>query len=54
VKDIALHLLDARLRIDGEAAWRLLTGAAYDAGQAELSGEPALTGPLLQVRGIIV
>ena len=44
----------ARLRMDGEAAWRLLTGAAYDAGQVELSGDPALAGPLLQARGIIV
>jgi uncharacterized protein (TIGR03083 family) len=44
----------ARLRIDGEAAWRLLTGARYDPGQVELSGDPALTRPLLQVRGIIV
>ena len=44
----------ARLRMDGEAAWRLLTGARYDAGQVELSGDPALAGPLLLVRGIIV
>ncbi len=44
----------ARLRMDGEAAWRLLTGAPYDAGQVQLSGDPALAGPLLQVRGIIV
>ena len=44
----------ARLSLSGEAAWRLLTGARYDTGQVELSGEPALTGPLLQVRGIIV
>jgi hypothetical protein len=44
----------ARLRISGEAAWRLLTGARYDAQQVQLSGDPALAGPLLQVRGIIV
>lgn len=44
----------ARLRISAEAAWRLLTGASYDTSQAELSGDPALTEPLLQVRGIIV
>jgi uncharacterized protein (TIGR03083 family) len=44
----------ARLRIAGEAAWRLLTGARYDARQAELSGDPALAEPLLRVRGIIV
>jgi hypothetical protein len=43
-----------RLRISGEAAWRLLTGARYDAQQVQLSGDPALAGPLLQVRGIIV
>jgi hypothetical protein len=44
----------ARLRISGEAAWRLLSGARYDAHQAQLSGATALTGPLLQIRGIIV
>ena len=44
----------ARLRMDGEAAWRLLTGAQYDAHQVQLSGNPELAGPLLRVRGIIV
>jgi len=44
----------ARLRMTGEAAWRLLTGARYDASQVELSGDPALGEPLLRVRGIIV
>jgi hypothetical protein len=44
----------ASLRMSGEAAWRLLTGARYDARQVELSGDPALTEPLLQVRGVIV
>jgi hypothetical protein len=44
----------ASLRINGEAAWRLLTGARYDARQVQLSGDPALAGSLLQVRGIIV
>jgi uncharacterized protein (TIGR03083 family) len=44
----------ASLRISGEAAWRLLTGARYDIGQVRLSGDPALAEPLLQVRGIIV
>ncbi|MBO0776824.1 MAG: maleylpyruvate isomerase N-terminal domain-containing protein [Actinobacteria bacterium] len=44
----------ARLRMTGEAAWRLLTGARYDARQVHLSGEPALAEPLLRVRGIIV
>jgi hypothetical protein len=44
----------ARLQINGEAAWRLLTGACYDAQQVQLSGDPTLAGPLLQVRGIIV
>jgi uncharacterized protein (TIGR03083 family) len=44
----------ASLRMTGEAAWRLLTGASYDASQAQLSGDPALSEPLLSVRGIIV
>ncbi len=44
----------ASLRISGEAAWRLLTGAHYDARQLQLSGDRTLTEPLLQVRGIIV
>ena len=44
----------ASLRISGEAAWRLLTGAPYDARQVELSGNPALAEPLLQVRSVIV
>jgi hypothetical protein len=44
----------AGLRITGDAAWRLLTGAPYDGGQAQLSGDPALAQALLHVRGIIV
>ena len=44
----------ATLRTTGEAAWRLLTGAHYDASQAQLSGDPAMVEPLLRVRGIIV
>jgi len=44
----------AGLRITGEAAWRLLTGARYDASQAQLMGDRALAEPLLRVRGIIV
>jgi uncharacterized protein (TIGR03083 family) len=44
----------AGLRMSGEAAWRLLTGARYDDRQVQLSGDPALAEPLLQVRGIIV
>jgi Mycothiol maleylpyruvate isomerase N-terminal domain len=44
----------AGLRISGEAAWRLLTGARYNARQVQLSGDPALAEPLLRVRGIIV
>lgn len=44
----------ASLRMSGDAAWRLLTGAPYDLAQAQLSGEPALAQALLQVRGIIV
>lgn len=42
-----------RLRMSGEAAWRLLTGARYDARQVQLSGDRALAEPLLRVRGII-
>jgi hypothetical protein len=44
----------ASLRMNGEAAWRLLTGASYDARQVELSGDPAMTEPLLHIRGVIV
>jgi mycothiol maleylpyruvate isomerase-like protein len=44
----------ASLRMTGEAAWRLLTGARYDTRQVQPSGEPALAEPLLRVRGIIV
>lgn len=44
----------ARLRMSGEAAWRLLTGARYDATQVRLSGDQTLAEPLLSVRGIIV
>ena len=44
----------AALRISGEAAWRLLTGARYDASEVQLSGDSVLAEPLLRVRGIIV
>ena len=44
----------AGLRMGGEAAWRLLTGAPYDTRQVELSGDQELAKLLLQVRGIIV
>jgi hypothetical protein len=44
----------AGLRVTGEAAWRRLTGARYDPRQVQLSGDPVLAEPLLQVRGIIV
>jgi Mycothiol maleylpyruvate isomerase N-terminal domain len=44
----------ARLSMSGEAAWRLLTGARYDATQVRLSGDMTLAEPLLSVRGIIV
>jgi hypothetical protein len=40
--------------MSGDAAWRLLTGAGYDASEVELSGDRALAEPLLRVRGIIV
>jgi Mycothiol maleylpyruvate isomerase N-terminal domain len=44
----------AGLRMTGEAAWRLLTGADYDRSQVRLLGDEGLAAPLLQVRGIIV
>lgn len=44
----------AILRMTGDAASRLLTGARYDPSQVHVSGDSALTVPLLQVRGIIV
>ncbi len=44
----------ASVLMTAEAAWRLLTGARYDPRQVQPSGEPALTEPLLRVRGIIV
>jgi hypothetical protein len=44
----------ATLWMTGEAAWRLLTGGRYDTSQVRLSGDPALAGPLRNVRGIIV
>jgi uncharacterized protein (TIGR03083 family) len=44
----------ASLQMTGDAAWRLLTGARYDPRQIQALGEPALAGPLLQVRSIIV
>lgn len=44
----------ATLRIGGEAAWRLLTGARYDTTEVQLAGDRALAEPLLRVRGIIV
>jgi uncharacterized protein (TIGR03083 family) len=44
----------ARLRIDADAAWRMLTGARYNERQVQLSGDQALAQSLLRVRGIIV
>jgi hypothetical protein len=44
----------AGLRMSGEAAWRLLTGARYDARQVQLSGDPALAERLLRILFIIV
>ncbi len=44
----------ARLQMTGDTAWRLLTGTPYELRRVQLSGEPALAQPLLQVRGIIV
>ncbi|MBO0702207.1 MAG: maleylpyruvate isomerase N-terminal domain-containing protein [Candidatus Dormibacteraeota bacterium] len=43
----------ARLRVEGDTAWRLLTGAPYDVRRVDLSGDPDLAEPLLRVRGII-
>lgn len=42
------------LRTDPDTAWRIFTGAQYDAGRLELSGDPRLTRGLLDIRGIIV
>ncbi|MBO0880101.1 MAG: maleylpyruvate isomerase N-terminal domain-containing protein [Mycobacterium sp.] len=44
----------ARLLMSATAAWRLLTGAHYDTGDVQLSGDRALAEPLLEVRSIIV
>lgn len=44
----------ALLHMTGDAAWRLLTGARYDPSQVQLSGDSALTIPLLRVRSIVV
>ena len=41
------------LRMGGDAAWRLLTGASYDTSQVQLLGDPVLAQPLLRIRGII-
>lgn len=44
----------ASLRMTGDAAWRLLTDACYDAAGVQLSGDQTLGSPLLKVRSIIV
>lgn len=43
----------ATLRMSGEAAWRLLTGASYETSRVQLSGDPVLAQPLLRIRSII-
>jgi uncharacterized protein (TIGR03083 family) len=43
----------ASIRFTAEAAWRSFTGAALPPHGAHQTGPPALTGPLLDVRGII-
>lgn len=44
----------AALSCSPDAAWRLLTGAPYAPEAVSVEGDPALTEPLLAVRGIIV
>jgi Mycothiol maleylpyruvate isomerase N-terminal domain len=44
----------ATLRMAGDAAWRLLTGAGYDTDQVQVSGCHELTEPLTRVRSVIV
>lgn len=44
----------ARLGMRGGVAWRQLTGLPVPASEIHLEGDPALTGPLLDVQGIIV
>ena len=44
----------AALRMSGDAAWRLLTGADYDPSQVELSGNRELAEALTKVRSVIV
>lgn len=44
----------ASLRMTGDAAWRLLTGARYNSSAVQLSGDQNLADALLAVRGIIV
>lgn len=45
---------DAAIAATPDAAWRWLTGTAYEPGELRLSGPPALTSGLLEVRAIIV
>lgn len=44
----------ASLRISGDAAWRLLTGANYDPSQVQLSGSRELAEAVIRVRSVIV
>jgi len=47
-------LATARVRIDGDAAWRVLTGADFDPRQVQWEGNEGLAQAALDVRGIIV
>jgi uncharacterized protein (TIGR03083 family) len=44
----------AALSMEGDAAWRLLTGATVPEGTLTMEGDTALLQPLLAVRGILV
>ncbi len=44
----------ARTGFSGRAAWRWLTGAAFERDEVSASGQQHLIGPLMAVRGIIV
>lgn len=44
----------ASVQMTADAAWRLLTGAPYEASQVRIAGPANLAEPLTEVRGIIV
>jgi hypothetical protein len=57
VRDLAAHLLEARVRTDADTAWRLLYNALPpDAARARVAidGDAALAEPLLRARSVMV